>query len=185
MSDAHAASIGAPWSPLSCEYLFYHAKKRDKTPAHQGTTPTAAMAALEHDGQPVEGEWPYLPDLPTDLTTWKPPAKIGTLFRRKSKANGAAFEEIWKGVEGDQPTLVVMDLSVAFFTPDTDGLIDSPEPPDPAMKHAVLAVATGMLNKNKLVLVRNSWGGTWGLSGYGWLSERYLDPRVIVALAVN
>lgn len=185
MSDAHAAAIGGSWSPLSCEYLFYHAKMRDKTPAHQGTTSSAAMAALEHDGQPVEADWPYMSDLPKDLTAWKPPAKIGMLFRRKSKANGTAFEEIWKNVEGGQPTLVGMDLSVAFFTPDTDGVIDSPEAPDPAMKHAVLAVATGMLNKMKLVLVRNSWGVTWGLSGYGWLSERYLDPRVIVALSVN
>ncbi len=28
MSDAHAAARGDPWSPLSCEYLFYHAKQR-------------------------------------------------------------------------------------------------------------------------------------------------------------
>src|SRR5436305_462757 len=27
MSDAHAAAIGGMWSPLSCEYLFYHAKQ--------------------------------------------------------------------------------------------------------------------------------------------------------------
>jgi hypothetical protein len=91
MSDAHAAARGNPWSPLSCEYLFYHAKQRDKTPADEGTTLPAIRAALKHDGQPVETAWPYLNSLPADLTQWKPPANVGTLFYRTSRRNGDAF----------------------------------------------------------------------------------------------
>ena len=185
MSDAHAAAIGEPWSPLCCEYLFYQAKQRDKTPAHQGTTVPAIRVALEHDGQPVETAWPYLSTLPADLAKWKPPAKIGTLFRRKSKANRTAFDEVWKAVEGDLPTLIGMTLSGAFFGPDSDGVVDSDEPEEPNVKHAVLVVATGKRGKKRLMLIRNSWGDTWGLSGYAWLSERYLIPRVRVALTVN
>src|SRR5205085_5453343 len=54
MSDAHAAARGNPWAALCCEYLFYHAKQRDRTPADEGTTIHAIRAALEHDGQPAE-----------------------------------------------------------------------------------------------------------------------------------
>ena len=184
-SDAHAGAIGGTWSPLSCEYLFYRAKQRDKTSPHHGTTVPAIRAALEYDGQPAESAWPYLSQLPTDLKQWKPPADAGPLFRRSSGDNGKAFDEVWDAVEGDQPVLVGMTISDAFYMPEADGVIDSDEPPDLTRKHAVVIVATGENGTKRLLLARNSWGDTWGLSGYAWLMERYINPRIRVALAIS
>jgi hypothetical protein len=185
MSDVHAADRGLPWLALSCEYLFYQAKQRDGTPAQEGTTMSAARAALEHDGQPLETGWPYLTALPADLKLWRPPLNVGTIHRRQSEMRGHAFAQVWDAVEADRPTVIGMTLSTAFFLPDGEGVVDSGEPSDPNLRHALVAVATGNRAKERLVLVRNSWGGKWGLSGYAWLAERYATTRIFVAVTIT
>jgi hypothetical protein len=184
-SDSHAAAIGGTWLPLSPEYLFYHAKQRDMTVADQGTTIPAIRAALEHDDQPAESGWPYLSQFPADLKQWKPPSEVGKLFRRVSEPNGKAFDEIWNTVEGDQPVLMAMTISDAFYMPGSNGVVDSDQPQDRTRKHAVVVVATGTQAKKRLLLARNSWGDSWGVSGYAWLVERYVSPRIREALAIK
>ena len=185
MSDTHAAMRVAAWYALSCEYLFYRAKQRDGTPVDEGTTISAARAALAHDGQPLETAWPYQTALPTDETKWKPPADVRRLYRRSSKQGTPAFNRVWDAVEANQPSVVVMTVSTAFYVPSGDGVVDSNEPKDPTVRHAVVAVATGKRAEAKLLLVRNSWADGWGLAGHAWLSETYAAPRILAALRVS
>jgi len=183
MSDAHAAAIGEPWVPLSCEYLFYHAKQRDGTPPTTGTTVANSRAALEHDGQPAETGWPYARSVAA--ATWRPPANVGTLFRRTSEVRGASFDVLWAALEEGGPALLIMSLSDAFYVPSKDGVVDSTEIDSPTVQHAVLAVGLGHQQGVRFILVRNSWGPYWGMGGHAWLSERYVSRRITVILVIR
>ncbi len=184
MSDAHAAAKG-PWEDLSCEYLYYHAKRRESAPPTAGARPSFIRQALEHDGQPVEADWKYLAAIPTDLALWMPPTKIGSVYRRASSVLPGGFDEAWAKVEAGTPVLIVMTISDAFYMPDGDGVVNSAEASDPARRHAVIALASGEHAGVKCLLARNSWGETWGLQGHAWLAEPYLTPRISQMVTMN
>lgn len=176
-SDTHAA-VRPDWTPLSCEFVFFHAVARDGGHPNDGCTVEAMLDAIRNDGQPPETEWGYLPDTPSDLAGWKPPPNIEPLFKRKSKFRPTNLETIVSELDSGHPVILAMSLSGAFFRPDGTGLIDCNEPPEPAIRHAVIAAGHGKKDGKRMILIRNSWGVTWGLDGYAWMSEKYLDQKI-------
>ncbi len=82
-SDGHAALRGV-WTPLSCEYAYFHAQRRGGRAPDQGATLSTMLDALRLDGQPAESGWPYLDIVPGD--GWTPPAMTGPCFGRKGGA---------------------------------------------------------------------------------------------------
>jgi len=178
-SDLHAA-LRAPWAQLSCEYLFFHAQQRAKRKPHEGALLSAMLDAVRHDGQPHEAGWPYLPALPSDLSQWTPPSGVEPLFRRAGDMGTHTFDTMVSELDSGRPLIVLMRLSWSFDWVKPDGIIDEApgEQPDLNRRHAVIAVGHGETNGQRAVIIRNSWGEDWGAGGYGFLTEKYVTPRV-------
>jgi hypothetical protein len=141
------------------------------------------LEALRLDGQPEEKGWPYLASVPAETASWKPPDDVGPRYGCAGCCFEAAIDAITAQMDGNKPVIILMTLSASFFAPGPNGVIrpTAEELPDPAMRHAVLAVGHGSLSGERVTLVRNSWGSAWGAAGHAWLTEEFLRPRLFAA----
>lgn len=181
-SDAHAA-LREGWAPLSCEYAFYQAQRRAGRMPNTGALLSLMLEALRKDGQPEESGWPYLSTTPTDAALWAPPCEVGKLFGRNGATASHSIEQLILELNKGRPVIVLTMLSRAFYQRNPQGIVDPApgEQPEPERRHAVVAVGHGKVDDQRAVLVRNSWGLHWGDAGYGWLTERFLGPRIYAA----
>jgi hypothetical protein len=178
-SDTHAG-LRDGWAPLSCAFAFYAAQKRAGRPPTSGALLSTMLDALRLDGQPDEKGWPYLAAVPADHRLWTPPATVGPLYGRNGQRDGTDLSSILAALDRDTPVLMLTMLSRSFFQPRGDGVVDpaNDELPEPAQRHAVVAVGHGTVDGTPAILIRNSWGPGWGLEGHAWLTERFLAPRL-------
>lgn len=181
-SDAHAG-LRNGWAPLSCEYAFYQAQRRARRPPDRGALLSSMLDALRANGQPKEGGWPYLAATPTDAASWAPPPKVGALFGRAGETRCPSLDLVIRELDQGRPVILLLMLSRAFFKPTPDAVIHPSigEDPEPARRHAVIAVGHGSVDGHRAMLVRNSWGERWGSAGHGWLTEPFLGPRIFAA----
>src|SRR5205814_2047635 len=83
-------------------------------------------------------------------------------------------------LDQERPVVILSMLSASFYNPSWEGVVDPApgEQPEPKRRHAVIACGYGTIKSQRALLVRNSWGPGWALNGYGWLTERFLAPRL-------
>ncbi|MEM7778526.1 MAG: C1 family peptidase [Pseudomonadota bacterium] len=178
-SDAHAG-LREGWDPLSCEYVFYHAQQRSGRSPTKGAFLNDVLAALAHEGQPEEQGWPYLPALPNDLSLYGPPTAVGTLFGRDGEQPKQDLDLIRGALDNKRPAIVLSTLTRQFFRPPNGGVVvhDDQDQVFPAPRHAIIAVGYGNYLGQPVILIRNSWGASWGLAGHIWLTEDYLSRHM-------
>jgi hypothetical protein len=121
--------------------------------------------------------WPYQQSTP--IGVWTPPKDVGNLYLRNGEIASNLTQTIVSQIEQELPVIVAMTLSKAFFSPPESGIINNTpnDPPIPAHRHALTIVAIGTFGTERIFLVRNSWGSSWGHNGHVWLTENYIQTN--------
>lgn len=176
-SDGHAAAR-ASREPLSVEHLYFNAVQR--TPGRDpnaGVSMPTCSAALALDGQCAEIGWAYTDPL-ANRGSWRPPASAIPSLRCTSDTGTVSVAGITAELDAERPVVVALLLGECFYAPDLEGRITLGPEDNDTDYHAVLAVGHGLDGSEPFLLVRNSWGGEWGLDGHSWVSAAYLASRL-------
>lgn len=157
---------------LSEEVLYWGAKQADKnhTP---GTSFRSAHLALGKWGQPQADLWPYDPSR-VDAAEYTPsPEAIDpkNCYFGSLEWVPVDMAEVKAHLAAGQAVAALVQMSTSFFMA-PNGAVPLPKPNELLPEnHAILL--TGYRDAGEIFLFRNSWGASWGQSGYGHLPYEY------------
>ncbi len=141
----------------------------------EATSIALALAGLATHKHTSEAAWPYgKPAWPAD---------------RPRAANNSAELWIlpaWRELTGADYSSISAELTAGFSVllslhvvrrawREPGGLVDAPAGQITRAGHAILAVGAIDDGDGRRLIIKNSWGSEWGVSGYGFVTNRYLE----------
>lgn len=160
---------------LSVDFLCHHAANlaHDWQPT-DGFSTDDVLTAARGPGQPSEASYPY-DETGMDRPRTVPPTDLAPLFTAVPSTRDLDVEEIIQQVRAGQAVGIVLAVTESLYYP-TSGIVHFEHEVIPDLYHALICVGIGThATSGELhMLLRNSWGAAWGLSGHAWVSEQYL-----------
>lgn len=154
---------------LGEEVLYWACKQVDDDQA-LGTSPQSAARALTATGQSAAELWPYDGGRDDTAANYVPPAvalEIAAMRRATLQGTAADLDSLRDLMRDAHAVVLGIELWPAFYDAH-GGDLGVPVPADLlGDRHAVALV--GFDDHAQQLLLRNSWGDTWGDAGHGRL----------------
>lgn len=166
---------------LSVETLYWGAKQHDAK-AGPGTTFEAANSALTTWGQPHEDLWEYDPIRDDTSKAYAPPAEAiepANCFTATINPIDITAGAIRQSLEAEQPVAIGIPTWPGLRRPTGTQLRNPAASELERSRHAVVVV--GYHADTSEILLRNSWGASWGDDGYAWIAEPFIEDHVLAA----
>jgi C1A family cysteine protease len=157
-------------------FIYYNERVIEGTVSQDsGAQVRDGMKVVSTLGAPPETEWPY--DI--KLFSQKPPASAYTDAKQDLVSMYSRVLQNLPQMQGcladGFPFVFGFTAYDSFETPAvaSSGVLPMPAPNESVVGgHCVLAV--GYDNSKRVFIIRNSWGSTWGMSGYFTMPYEYL-----------
>lgn len=164
---------------LSAEFLCYHAAQlaENWTP-DRGFQMDEVLDAIASPGQPFEEMYPYKPDEPD--APLAPAGKFDLHTSRCVRDVDIQCNQIVKRVRAKQAVGIVIQMARSVWTPQA-GIIAFDPFVIPDQYHALVVVGLGIHSGTgeQHMLLRNSWGTSWGIDGHAWMAMSHLNLLLI------
>jgi hypothetical protein len=186
MTGAHELALQ---QTLSAEYLHWAS---GQYPGGRGI-PAAARAALRNDGQPPGPQWLYHDSTDEMAADYKPPDSVtGPFCRRRTDLDITDIDEMIEELRNGRWPVLGLRVTNAFAAagdaivlPDGTGRAGHAVLVVGAARVAGHALAPRLVDGERLLCLRNSWGSAWGRDGHKLMSESALREAFLVAFALN
>lgn len=170
--NAHANSTE---EPLSVDFLcHYAARLASGWSPGRGFTVSEILNAAENPGQPTELLHPYKSDDETAVLT-APVDGLAPLYTRACNCRGLSASSVLTSINAGAIVGLVLSVTLSLYKP-VNGIVSFDANVIPGAYHAVIGVGIGnhKVSDEPHVLIRNSWGETWGQAGHAWVPLSHL-----------
>jgi C1A family cysteine protease len=158
---------------LSALFQYYETRKRlDSIGEDSGGTITDGVAVLKETGAAPDAAWPY------EISKFKlkPPAAAYSAAgdnKVHETTQLASLDDVKSAIASGQPVAFGFLVYKSMMSIGKDAVLPLPKAGEKVLGgHAVLAV--GYDDEKQQLIVRNSWGSSWGDKGYFYMPYKFV-----------